>query len=157
MRSLSHVRLLATPWTAAYQAPPSVGFSRQEWGVIAFSKRRRLSTKELMLERTLESPLDHREIKPVNPKENQPWMFIERTGAEAPILWPPDAKSWLTGKDSDAGKDWGQEEKGASEDETVGWNHWLNRHEFEQILGGTEGQGNLACCDPWGHRHLDTT
>ena len=91
----------------------------------------------VVLEKTLESPLDCKEIKPVNPKGNQPWIFTERTDAEAeaPILWPPDAKSQLVGKDSDAGKDWGQEEKEKTEDEMVGWHHWLNRHEFEQTLG----------------------
>ena len=87
----------------------------------------------MLLEKTLESPLDSKEIKPVNPKGNQPWIFMGKTDAEteAPILWPPDAKSWLTVKDPDAGKDWGQEEKGTTEDETVGWHHRLNGHEFE--------------------------
>ena len=86
-----------------------------------------------MLEKTLESPLGSKEIKPVNSKGNQPWVFIERTDAEAeaPILWPPDAKSWLIGKDPDAGKDWGQEEKRMTEDEMAGWHHQLDRHEFE--------------------------
>ena len=93
-----------------------------------------------------------KEIKPVNPKGNQPWIFILRTDAEAeaPILWPPDEKSWLIGEDPDAGKDWGQEEKGATEDEMVGWHHQLNGHEFEQTLGDGEGQGSLVCCSPWG-------
>ena len=97
------------------------------------------------------SPLDCKEIKPVNPKRNQSWIFIGRTDAkaEAPILWPPDAKSCLTGKDPDAGKDWRQEEKGTTEDEMVGWHHWLNEHEFEQALGVGDGQGSLACCSPW--------
>ena len=87
----------------------------------------------LVLEKTLESPLDSKEIQTVHPKGNQPWIFIGRTDAEteAPILWPPDVKSWLTGKDPDAGKDWGQEEKGVTEDEMVVWHHWLNGHEFE--------------------------
>ena len=100
----------------------------------------------VVLEKTLESPLDSKEIKPVNPKGNQPWMFIGRTDteAEALILWPPDAKDWLNGKDPDAGKDWGQEEKGATEDEMVGWHHWLHGHEFEQAHGDSEGQGSLA-------------
>ena len=84
-----------------------------------------------MLEKTLESPLDCKEIKPVNPRGNQSWILIERTDAEAPVLWPCDAKSWL-GKDPDAWKDWGQEEKGMTEDEMVGWHHWLIGHEFEQ-------------------------
>ena len=87
-----------------------------------------------MLEKTLESPLDCKEIKPVNPRGNQSWIFIERTDAEAPILWPCDAKSWLVGKDPDAQKDWGQEEKGTTEDEMVGWHHWLIGHKFEQTL-----------------------
>ena len=92
--------------------------------------------------------LDSKEIKPVNPKGNRPWIFTGRTDAETetPTLWPPDAKSWLPGKDSDAGKDWGQEEKGTTEDEMVGWHHWLSGFEFEQTLGDGEGQGSLACC-----------
>ena len=95
----------------------------------------------VVLEKTLESPLDCKEIKPVNPKGNQPWIFIGRTDAEAPIFWPPDVKNWLIGKDRDAGKDWRQEEKGKTEDKMVGWHHWLNGHEFEQSLGHGEGQG----------------
>ena len=112
----------------------------------------------VMLEKTLESPLDSKEIKSVNPKGNQPWIFIGRTDAEAeaPILWPPDAKSWLFGKDPDAGKDWRQEKKGMTEDEIVGWHHRLNRHEFEQTLGDSEGQGSLVCWSPWAHKELDT-
>ena len=100
----------------------------------------------------LESPGDSKEIKPVNPKGNQPWIFTERTDAEAeaPILWPPDAKSRLIGKVPDAGKDWKQEEKGTTEDEIVGWRLWLNGHEFEQTLGDGGRQGRLACCSPWG-------
>ena len=94
----------------------------------------------LVLEKTLKSPLDNKEIKPVNPKGNQSWIFIGRTDAEAeaPILWPPDVKSWLTGKDPDAGKDWMQQEKGVTKDEMVGWHHWLNEHEFKQTPGDTE-------------------
>ena len=106
----------------------------------------------VVVEKTVESPLDSKEIKPVHLKGNQSWIFIGRTDAEAPILWPPDLKSWLTGKDPDAGNDWGQEEKGAAEDEMVKWNHWLNGHEFEQTLGDSEGQGSIVCCSPWGHR-----
>ena len=93
--------------------------------------------------------LGRQEIKPFSPKGNQPWIFTGRTEAETPILWPLDAKSWLTGKDPDAGKDWGQEEKEETEDEMVGWHHWLNGHEFEQTPGDGEGQGSLACCSPW--------
>ena len=105
----------------------------------------------VVLEKTLESPLDCKEIQPVNPKGNQSWIFIGRTNAEASILWPPDVKSWLTGKDPDAGKNWGQEENGEAEDETVGWHHWLDGQESEQTLGESEGQGSLVCCSPWGH------
>ena len=112
----------------------------------------------VVLEKSLESPLDS-EMKPVNPKGNQPWIFIERTDAEveASILWPSDVKSQLIGKDPDAGKDWGQEEKGAKEDEMVGWHHWLSGHEFKQTPGDTEGQTSLAFCCPWGRKELDTT
>ena len=97
--------------------------------------------------KTLESPLDSKEIKLVNAKGNQPWIFIERTDPEheAPILWPPDAKSQLIGRDPDAGKDWGQEKKGTTEDEMVGWHHRLNGHEFQQTLGDGEEQKSLAC------------
>ena len=97
--------------------------------------------------------------KQTNPKGNQPWIFFGRTDAEAeaPILWQPDAKCQCTGKDSDAGKDWGQEEKGVREDEMVGWHHQLNGHEFKQILGDGEGQGNLACCSPWGPKESKMT
>ena len=111
----------------------------------------------VVLEKTLESPLDCKVIKPVNPKGNQPWVFIWRTDAEAPILWPPDAKNWLIGKDPDAGKDWRREVKGTTEDEMVGWHHWLDGHEFEQAQGVGDGQGGLACCSPWGHKESDMT
>ena len=113
----------------------------------------------VVLEKALESPLDCKEIKPVSPKGNQPWIFIGRTDAEAetPILWPPDGKSWLIWKDPDAGKDWGQEEKGMTEDELVGWHHRFNGHEFEQTLEDSEGQGGLACCSAWGCKESDTT
>ena len=99
----------------------------------------------VVLEKTLEMPLDCKEIKLVNPKGNQPWIFFGRTGAQALILWPPDAKCWLTGKDHDAGKDRGQEKKGAVENEFIGWHHWLNGHEFGQTQGNSEEQGRLAC------------
>ena len=102
-----------------------------------------------------------KEIKPVNPKGNQSRIFIGRTDAESPILWPPDAKNWLTGKDPDAGRDWGQEEKGMTEDmtedEMVGWHHWINGHEFEWTPGVGDGQGGLACCSPWRGKESDTT
>ena len=113
----------------------------------------------VVLEKTLESPLDCWEIKPVNPKGNQAWIFTRRTDAEAeaPILWPPDVKNWVIGKDPDAGKDWRQEEKGTTDDKVVGCRHWLNGHESEQTLWDTKGQESLACCHPWGHKELDRT
>ena len=100
----------------------------------------------VVLEKTLESPLDCKEIQPVNPKGNKSRIFIGRTDAEAetPVPWPPDAKNWLTGKDPDAGKDWRQEEKGMTEDEMVGWHYWLNGHELEQALGVGDWQGSLV-------------
>ena len=113
----------------------------------------------VVLEKTLESSLEFMEVQPVHPKGNQPWIFIGRTDAEAqtPILWPPDEKSWLIWKDPDAGKELRQEEKGTTEDETVGWHHRLNGHEFEQAPGVGDGQGSLACCRPWGRKESDTT
>ena len=113
----------------------------------------------VVLEKTPESPLDSKEIKPVNPKGNQSWIFIGRNDAlaEAPILWPPDVKNWLIEKDLDAGKDWSQEEKGSTEDEMVGWHHWLYGHEFEWAPGVGDGQGSLACCSPWDHKESDMT
>ena len=113
----------------------------------------------VMLEKTLECPLDCQEIQSVHPKGDQSWVFIGRTDAEAetPILQPPDVKSWLLRKDPDAGKDWRQGKKGTTEDEMVGWHHWLNRHEFEQAPGIGDGQGSLVCCGSWGHKESDTT
>ena len=113
----------------------------------------------VVLKKTLESPLDCKEIKPVNPKGNQSWIFIGRTGTEveAPILWPPDEKSQLIGRDPDADRDWGQEEKEAAEHETVGWHHWLNGHEFEQTPGHSGVHGSLVYCNPWSHKESDTT
>ena len=113
----------------------------------------------LMLEKTLENPLDCKEIQQVHPKGNQTWIFIGRTHAEAetPIIWPPEAKNWLIWKDPDAGKDWGLEEKGTAVDEMVGWHHWLDVREFEWSLGVGDGQGGLVCCSPWGHKESDTT
>ena len=104
----------------------------------------------VVLEKTLESPLDCK-IKPVNPKGNQSWIFMGRTDAEALILWPPDGKNWLIGKDPDAGKDWKQEEKGMTEEEMFGWHHRLDGQEFEQAPGVGDGQGSLTCYSPWGH------
>ena len=109
----------------------------------------------VVLEKTLESLC--REIQPVH-SEDQPWDFFGRNDAkdETPVLWPPHAKSWLTGKGSDAGRDWGQEEKGTTEDEMAGWHHWLNGRESEWTLGVGDGQGGLACCNSWGRKELDT-
>ena len=113
----------------------------------------------VMLETMLESPLDCKEIQPVNAEGNPSWILIGRTDAkaEAPILWPPDVKNWLTGKEPDAGKNWRQENKGLVKYEMVGCHHWLDGHEFEQALGVGDGHGSLACCSPWGYKELDTT
>jgi len=147
VKSLSRVRPSGTPWTAACQAPPSMGFSRQEyWSGVPLPSpvwMWELGYKEswalknwcfwtVVLQKTPESPLDNKEIQPVHPKWNQSWVFIGRTDVEAetPILWPPDGKSCPIGKDPDAGKDWRRGEKGTIEDEMVGWHHWLNAHKF---------------------------
>ena len=113
----------------------------------------------MVLEKTLESSLDSKEIQPVHPIGNQSWIFIGRTDAEAetPILWPPDAKNWFLGKDPDGGKDWGQEEKGTTEEEMAGWHHRFDGYESEQALGAGDGQGSLAYCSPWGRKESDTT
>ena len=113
----------------------------------------------VVLEKTLENPLDCKEIQPVHPKGDQSWVFIGRTDVEAdtPIFWPPDMKSWLIGKHPDAGKDWGQEEKGMTEDEMVGWHHRLDGHGFGWALGVGDGQGSLECCSSWGLKESDTT
>ena len=116
-------------------------------------------TYGVVLGKTLERPLDSNEIKPGNPKGHQSWIFIGRTDTktEALILWLPDGKSWLIRKNPDAGKDWGQKEKGTTEDEMVGWHHRLNGHEFEQALRDREGQGYQACCSPWTCKGSDMT
>ena len=113
----------------------------------------------MVLEKTLESPLDCKEIQSVHSKGDQSWVFIVRTDAEAetPVLWPPHAKSWLIGKDLDAGRDWMQEEKGTTEDEMAEWHHRLDGHEFGWTLGVGDGWGGLACCDSWGRKESDTT
>ena len=135
--SRSHVRM----WELAHKG----GWALKNW-----------CFQSVVLEKTLKSPLDSK-IKPVNPKGNQSWIFIGGidTEAEAPVLWPPDAKNWFIGKDPDAGKDWGR--RLATEDEIVGWHHWLNEHEFEQTPGNSEGQGSLVCCSPWGCKESDMT
>ena len=113
----------------------------------------------VVLEKTLESPLDCKEMQPVHPKLNQSWIFIGRTDAKAetPIFWPPDVKNWLIWKDPDAGKDWGQEEKGMTEDEIVGCHHWLNGHGFGWTPKLGDGQGGLVCCRSWGRKESDMT
>ena len=104
-----------------------------------------------------EDPWESLGMQGVNPKGNQSWLFIGRPDTEAPILWPPNVKKWLNGKDSDAGKDWRQEEKGTTEDETVGWHHWHDGHEFEQALGVGDGQGSLVSCSLWDRDESDMT
>ena len=125
---------------------------------------RKLSEKNwcfwtVVLEKTLESPLDCKEIQPVHSEGDQSWVFIGRTDAKAetPILWPPHAKSWLIGKDSDAGRDCGEEEKGTTEDEMAGWHHQIDGHEFGWTPGVGDGQGGLACNDSWGFKEWDMT
>ena len=133
---------------------PVVMYGCESWTIKKAEHRR-----TVVLEKTLESPLDCKEIKPVNPNKNQSWIFIERTDAEVeiPIFWPPDAKNGLTGKDPDAGQDWRWEEKGTTEDEMVEWHHQLDGHEFEQAPGVGDGQGSLVGCSPWGCKESDTT
>ena len=129
-----------------------------ESGTIKKAERQRIDAFELWCWRTLESPLDCKEIKPVHPKGNQSWIFTGRTDdeAEAPILWPPDVKNWHLRKDPDAGKDW-RWEKGTTEDDVVGRHHQLDAHEFGWTLGVGDGQGGLACCDSWSWKESDTT
>ena len=113
----------------------------------------------VVLEKTLESPLDCKEIQPIRSKGDQSWVFIGRNDAKAetPVPWPSHTKSWLIGKDSDAGRDWGQEEKGMTKDEMAGWHPRLDGHESEWTPGIDDGQGGLACCNLWGHKESDTT
>ena len=113
----------------------------------------------VVLEKTLESPLDCKEIQPVHPKGAKSWVFIGKTDFEAqiPILWPPDSKSWLIWKDPDAGKDWGQKKEGKTEDEMVGWHHWLSGHGFGWTPGVGDGQAGLVCCGSWGRKESDMT
>ena len=139
---------------------PVVMYGCESWS-IKKAEHWRIDAFELLekLEKTLESPLDCKKIQPVHPEGDQSWVFIGRTDAEAetPILWSPDAKYWLIGKDPVAGKGWRQEDKGMTEDEMVGWHHWLNGHEFEQDLGFGDGQGSLACCSLRARKESDTT
>ena len=147
---------LASGFTQLSQDPKQLLWRCECW-TIKKAERWRTDALKLWCWRRLESSWDFQEIKLANPKGNQPWIFIGRTDDRAPILWLLDAKSRLIGKDPDAGKDWGQEEKGTTEGEMVGWHHRLNGHEFEQAPGVGDGQGSLACCSPWSHKELDTT
>jgi len=139
---------------------PVVMFGYESWDVKK-AERWRIDAFELWCWRRLlrVSPLDCREMQPVHSKGDQSWVFIGRTDAKAetPVLWPPQVKSWLTGKDSDARRDWGQEEKGTTEDEIAGWLHRLDGHEFGWTPSFGDGQGGLACCDSWDHKESDTT
>ena len=137
---------------------PAVMCGCESW-TIKKAECQKIDDFKLWYWRTLESPLDCKEIQPFHPKGNQSWIFIGSTyaEAEAPILWQPNAKSELIGKDPDAGKDWRQEEQGTTEDKTVGLHHWLNGHEFEQALRTGDGQGRLVRYSPWGHKESDTT
>ena len=137
---------------------PEVMYGCESW-TIKKGEHWRIDAFKQVLEKTLDSPSDSKEVKPVNPKGNQFWIFTGGTDAEdeAPILWSPSVKSWLIGKDPDAGKDWRQEEKGITEDEMTGWHHQLDGHEVGQAPGTGDGQGSLACCSLWGCKESDTT
>ena len=137
---------------------PVVIYGCESW-TVKKAECQRIDAFEVVLNKILESPLNCKEIQPVHPKGDQSWIFIGRTDAEAetPIVWPLDVKNWLIGKAPDTGKDWGQEEKGTTEDEMVGWHHQRDGHEFEQAPGIGDGQGRLACCSPWGRKESGTT
>ena len=138
---------------------PVVMYECESW-TIKRAKHQRIDAFELWCwRRLLRVPWTTKRSNQVNPKGNRPWIFFGKTvaDAEALMLWPPDAKGKLFGKDPDAGKDWRQEEKGMTEDDMVGWHHWLNGHEFEKTLGDSERQRSLVCCSPWGHKESDTT
>ena len=140
----SHVPLVRTPWLRSmWELGHKEGWAPKNW-----------CFQTVALEKTVESPLDSKEIQPINPKGNQLWIFIGGTDAEAeaPILWPPDGKSWLIGKDPDAWKYWRQEEKGTTGDEMAWWHHWLSGYELGQTSGDSGGQGSLSCCSPRGHK-----
>ena len=137
---------------------PVVMYECESW-TLKKAKHQRIDAFELWCWGRLEPPLACKEIQPVHPKGDQSWVFIGRTNVEAetPILWPPDSKSWLIWKDPDAGKDWGQEEKGMTEDEMVGWHHQLDGHGFGWTPGVFDGQGGLVCWGSWGHKESNTT
>ena len=136
---------------------PVVMYGWENWTVKKAEHRRCFWT--VVLEKTLESPLDCKEIQPVHAEGDQPWDYFGRNDAKAetPVFWPPHVKSWLTGKDSDGGRDWGHEEKGTTQNEIAGWHHWLNGRESEWTPGDVDGQGGLVCCDSWGRKEWDTT
>ena len=136
---------------------PVVMYGCESWTLKKAECRRIDAFWTVVLEKTLESSLDGRKVKPVNPKGNQSWIFVGGTNGEALILWPPNAKNCLIGKDPDAGKDWRQGEKGMTVDELVGWHHQLNGRKFEQAPGVGDGQESLMCCSPWGFKESDTT
>ena len=146
---LTDVTLPTKVWIIKGRLFPVVMYRCESWDRKGGWAPRNWYFRTAVLEKTPESPLESKGIKPVNTKGNQLWILIGRTNVEAPILWPPDVKSWLIGKDPDAGKDWKQE-KGVAMEEMVGWNHQLNGHEFEQTPGDGDGQGNVAWCSPWG-------
>ena len=152
----THSSILAwrIPWTGEPGGLPSMGLHR-----VGHNRSDLAAVAACLMEKTLESPLKSKAIKPVDPKGNQSWIFIRRTDAEteAPTLWPPDEKSQHIRKDPDAGKHWGQEEKGMTEDEMVGWHHWCDGHEFEQASGDGEGLGSLVCFSPRGRKELEMT
>ena len=159
-----HIKKQRHYFTNKHPSSQSYGFSSSHVWMWELDYKENWALKNwcfwtVVLEKTLESLLDCKEVQPVHPKGNQPWTFIERTDAEADtlILWPPDAKNWLIWKDPDAGNDWRREEMRMTEDEMVEWHHWLNGHEFEQTSGVGNGQGSLKCCSPWGCKELDMT
>ena len=140
----------------------SYGFSSSHVWMLELNNKKGWAPKNwcfqtIVLEKTLESPLNCKEVKPVNPKGNQPRIFTGRTDAEAPILWPPDSKNQLIWKDLDAEKDRRQEKKGTKEDEMFGWHHWFNGNEFAKTPGNGGEQKSLVCCSPWGHKKSDMT
>ena len=137
---------------------PVVMYGCESW-TVKKAERWRIDAFELWCWRRLKSPLDCKEIQPVHSKGDQSWVFFGRNDAKADTLvrWPPHVKRWLIGKDSDAGRDWGQEEKGTTEDQMAGWHHGLDGREFEWTPGVGDGQGGLACWDSWGRKELDTT
>ena len=137
---------------------PVVMYGCESW-TVKKAEHRRIDAFDVVLEKTLESPLDCKEIQPLHSKGDQSWVFIGRNDAKAetPVLWPPHEKSWLIGKDPDTGRDWGQEEKGTTEDEMAGWHHRIDGCEFEWTPGVGDEQGGLACWDSWGCKESDTT